>query len=208
MCTSFSEKQLANPIEGLSCRGSTDTAQGLQCTYTCPDGTVKSLEFESDPSLSATKGALDRQFCGVIPLLTPTKPPASASPTPSASATQTEQVSATATVVTVVTQDPLLTGTVSMCDLGGKLINFRVVQPAPDLTERTLEVQIAEQDSTCYTNPTNPALLTCTIPAEVSFHASVVVGLDGAVVKEFVYSGLGCTVLTTPTPAPKPQSYP
>ena len=208
MCTSFSEKELANPIEGLSCRGSTDTAQGLECKYTCPDGTVKSLEFESDPSLSATKGDLDRQFCGIAPPATPTKPPASASPTLSVSPTQTKQASPTATVVTVATQDPLLTGTVSMCDLGGKLINFRVVQPAPDLTERTLDVQIAEQDSTCYTNPTNPALLTCTIPAEVSFPASVVVSLDGAVVNEFVYSGLGCTVLTTPTPAPKPQSYP
>src|SRR5215207_10828090 len=96
MCTSFSETQLANPIEGLSCRGSTDTAQGLECKYTCPDGTVKSLEFESDPSLSATKGDLDRQFCGIAPPATPTKPPASASPPPSASATQTEQVSPTA----------------------------------------------------------------------------------------------------------------
>src|SRR5215212_9875585 len=107
MCTSFSETQLANPIEGLSCRGSTDTAQGLQCTYICPDGTVKSLEFESDPSLSATKGDLDRQFCGITPPSTPTKPSASASPSPSASVTETEQVSPTATVVTVATQDPL-----------------------------------------------------------------------------------------------------
>ena len=206
MCTSFSEKELANPIEGLSCRGSTDTAQGLECKYTCPDGTVKSLEFESDPSLSATKGDLDRQFCGIAPPATPTKPPASASPTLSVSATQTEQVSPTATVVTVATEDPLLTGTVSMCDLGGKLINFRLLEPAPELDPETLEVQIAGQDSTCYVNPTNPSLLTCTLPNDISFPAQVVVKLDGTVVNDFLYTGVGCSILTTPTS--RPRSYP
>ena len=206
MCTSFGEKELAHPIEGLSCRASASTSQGLECNYICPDGTIRSLEFASDPSLSATKGDLDRQYCGIAPQPTPTQPSASASPTPSASPTQPEQASPTATLVTVATQDPLLTGTVSMCDLGGKLINFRVVDSAPDLAGKTLEVQIAGQESICYINPTNSALMTCTIPAEVSFPASVVVSLDGAVVNDFIYSGLGCTVLTTPTA--KPRSYP
>ena len=94
-----------------------------------------------------------------------------------------------------------------MCDLGGKLINFRIVESAPELTGVTLEVRIAEQESNCYLNPTNPALLTCSIPNDISFPAQVVVSLDGAVVNDFLYSGVGCSILTTPTPA-KIRSYP
>ena len=95
-----------------------------------------------------------------------------------------------------------------MCDLGGKLINFRIMQTAPDITGKTLEVQIAEQDSSCYVNPTNPGLLTCSIPNDISFPAHVVVSLDGAIVNDFLYSGVGCAILTTPTPFKKPRTYP
>ena len=95
-----------------------------------------------------------------------------------------------------------------MCDLGGKMINFRIVESAPELTGKTLEVQIADQESTCYINPTNPGLLTCSIPNDISFPAHIVVSLDGAVVNDFVYSGVGCSILTTPTPSKKIRSYP
>jgi hypothetical protein len=95
-----------------------------------------------------------------------------------------------------------------MCDLGGKMINFRMVEPLPELTGKTLEVRIAEQKSTCYINPTNPNLLTCSLPNNISFPAQIVVTLDGAVVNDFVYSGVGCSILTTPTPFKKPRSYP
>jgi hypothetical protein len=108
----------------------------------------------------------------------------------------------------VTAQDPLLAETVSMCDLGGKLINFRIVQPAPDITGKTLEVQIAEQESACYVNPTNPGLLTCSIPNDLSFPARVVVSLDGGIANDFVYSGVGCSILTTPTPFKQGKSYP
>jgi hypothetical protein len=94
-----------------------------------------------------------------------------------------------------------------MCDLGGKLINFKLEEPAPDLDGTTLEVQIEGRESTCYINPTNPSLLTCRIPVGVSFPADIVVSLNGVIVNEFVYSGLGCSILTTQTPAPRP-SYP
>jgi hypothetical protein len=93
-----------------------------------------------------------------------------------------------------------------MCDLGGKLINFRLLEPAPELTLEALEVLIADQESPCYVNPTNPSLLTCTMPNDISFPAHVVVTFDGAIVNDFVYSGVGCAILTTPTSGPR--SYP
>jgi hypothetical protein len=93
-----------------------------------------------------------------------------------------------------------------MCDLGGKLINLRLLEPSPELAAETLDVKIAEQDSTCYVNPTNPSLLTCTVPNDIRFPAQVVVSLDGVIVNDFLYSGVGCSILTTPTS--RPRSYP
>lgn len=94
-----------------------------------------------------------------------------------------------------------------MCDLGGKLINFRLLEPAPALILSNLTVEIADRESPCYVNPTNPSLLTCRIPNNISFPVHVVVTLDGAVVNDFEYSGTGCSILTTPTPS-KIRSYP
>ena len=85
-----------------------------------------------------------------------------------------------------------------MCDMAGRLINFRMIEPVPDLSVRTLELQMAERPSSCFVNPTNTSLLTCTIPADVAFPARVLVRLDSAVVNDFIYDGLGCAKLATP----------
>jgi hypothetical protein len=199
-CGTVPARELANPIDGLSCQ--TSEGRAMECYYTCPEGTVGPILFDGDPSLSLSKGDFDRRYCNIAPESTSTVVPPS-SPSPTSSPT----IEATATVVVPVTaQDPLLAETVSMCDLGGKLINFRLIEASPELDPETLEVTIAEQESTCYINPTNPSLLTCTIPNDISFPAQIVVRLDGAVLNDFLYSGLGCSVLTTPTS--KPRSYP
>ena len=203
MCGTAPARQLANPIEGLSCRASGSSAQGMECFYSCPEGTVGPILFDGDPSLSLSKGDFDRRYCDIAPQFTSTAP-STASPSPTSSPTLVES----ATVAVPVTgDDPFLAGTASMCDLGGKLINFRIVPTAPDITGKSIEVQIAEQDSSCFVNPTNPDLLTCSIPNDISFPAHVVVSLEGAVVNDFLYSGVGCAILTTPTPS-KIRSYP
>ena len=195
--------------------------EGADCSYVCPDGRTKQTNISGSVSqlYAASVEELDAQFCGVPIPPTPTalEPLLTAFPvstgTPTATpastliATATTRISPTAMLPSV-TEAPVLAGTVSMCDLGGKLINFRILATAPDLTGKTLNVQIAEQESTCYVNPTNPSLLTCIIPNDISFPARIVVTLDGALVNDFEYSGLGCTVLTTPTPAKPPRSYP
>jgi hypothetical protein len=81
-----------------------------------------------------------------------------------------------------------------------------MVEPLPELAGKTLEVQIAEQKSTCYVNPTNPGLLTCSLPNDISFPAHIAVTLDSALVNDFVYSGIGCSIVTTPTPFKKQRS--
>ena len=210
---------------GLSCENYTDhrffewvgseykftiQEEAATCSYACPNGTVKESDIPgkfsaSSPLYSASKADLDSQFCGVAPQPTPTEPLATPSPTQTSS--PTAQASATA-VNSPTALPPLLTGQVSMCDLGTNLINLRIVEPAPDLTDKTLTVQISELESICAVNPTNPSLLTCTIPAGITFPTRVVVSLDGAVVNDFTYSGLGCTILNPPTSTPKIISYP
>lgn len=195
MCRTYEQSQPvpSTSIEGLSCRAYTG---GLECYYECPNGTVGPLDFEADPSLSASKVDLDRLYCGVTaPQFTPTDPSASTSPTPAASATA--QASPTPL-------PPVLSGRVTMCDTGINLISFRIVEPPPDLTGKTLTVEIADIETTCTMNPTNPSLLTCTIPPLVTFPASVVARLDGAVVNDFIFDGIGCGELSTPMPTITP----
>jgi hypothetical protein len=211
MCTNAPTEPVTYE-NGLSCVYIND--EDANCSYTCTDGTIKEVNL-SDVSISSSKEELEAQVCSSAPRSTATSmgslltlfPVASPTRTPRPSRTPAISATASSTsLATVSAQDSLLTGGVSMCDLGGKLINFRMTQPPQDITGRSLEVQIGDQESVCYVNSTNRSLLTCRIPIGVSFPADIVVSLDGTVVDEFVYSGLGCTVLTTPTPAPKPTN--
>jgi hypothetical protein len=187
--------------------------EGADCSYMCPDGTIRETNVVGSISsmYAASQEELDGQFCGIATATATPEPSvtapatltAASSPTPTRTPAGTASPTTTAPVISA----PVLSGDVSMCDLGGKLINFRILESAPDLTGRTLEVRIAEQESRCYVNPTNQSLLTCTIPNDISFPASIVVTLDGALVNNFEYNGLGCTILTTPTPS-KGRSYP
>jgi hypothetical protein len=85
-----------------------------------------------------------------------------------------------------------------MCDLAGDLINFRMVEPVPNLNGKDLQVQIADRKTSCYINDVNPSLLTCRLPGTVIFPARVVVRLDNAVADDFTYDGGGCAKLATP----------
>lgn len=210
MCRSYSQAEPVSPIDGLSCRNYTayfekgfGTSKGVECSYVCPNGeTVGPKDFDLDPSLSATKGDLDRRFCGIEPpTFTPVVTIAAESPTP----VDTPTLAATATVIVSPTaSSPVLTGQVTMCDTGGNLISFRLVDPPPDLTGRTLMVEIAGQLSSCEINPVNPSLITCTLPPELTFPAQVVVNLDGAVVNDFTLDGIGCERITTPVATTTP----
>ena len=208
---------------GLSCESYTDYRffewrgeeydfyihdKGAKCSFTCPDGIVMHSDIPgefslSSPLYSASKADLDSRFCGIAlqPAPTPTEPLATTSPTPAA--TPTVQASPTVEI-SPTAPPPLLTGGVTMCDTGVDLISFRIAEPPPDLTGKTLTAQIAEQESSCAVNPTNPSLLTCTIPVAVTFPARVVVGVDGVVVNDFVYDGLGCAEISTPMPTTTP----
>lgn len=231
MCRSYANQPITY-VNGLSCKNYVDyrffewrgerynfylREEGADCTYTCEDGSVREMNVSGTISAvySSSPEELEARFCGGASAPTVQPPLATVSATltadlaPSATPTRTPTLPSASPTRTAApaARDPLLTETISMCDLGGKLINFRIVQPPPDVTGRDLRVEIAERESACYVNPTNPSLLTCTIPNDIRFPARVVVTLDGALANDFVYSGVGCSILTTPTPAARP-SYP
>src|SRR5688572_29291470 len=141
MCTSSTQVEPSKPIDGLSCR--TSTSNRVACSYTCPDGETV-VDFDEDPSLSATKGDLDVLFCGVTPpTFTPAPTLVPSSPTPAETATLEVSTTATETIsISPTSGSPLFTGQVTMCDTGSDLISFRIVTPAPDLTGKTLSVLI------------------------------------------------------------------
>jgi hypothetical protein len=225
MCKSYAN-QPATYNNGLSCQNYTEhrvfewrgeeykyyiREEGADCLYVCSDGTVAQTNISGTDSTlySSSKEDLDAQFCGAAAAPEPasTNTPESAAPTPTlsptAAASPTAQASATAEI-SLTAPEPVLTGRVTMCDTGSYLISFRFVDPLPDLAGKTLTAQIAGQESTCFVNPTNPSLLTCTLPPGVTFPARVVVSLDGAVVNDFTYDGIGCVQLTTPIPTTTP----
>jgi hypothetical protein len=132
---------------------------------------------------SASKEELNGQFCAGISQPTPTELPTSMPPTAQASPTA---------AISPTHLPALLTGEVTSCNRSVNLINFRMVESAPELTGRTLMVLLGEQESTCAVNPLNPSLLTCTTAAPLTFPIRVVVQLDGAEVNDFTFDGFGC----------------
>lgn len=201
--------------------------EGADCTYTCFDGTTFQMNIPRTVSsmYSASSDELNAQFCGVALEPTPTEvlptgsptltttptftvdatPTLAASPTLAESPTAATSPVASPTIPaaasaasTSAVQGSLLTGRVTMCDTGGNLISFRIAQPAPDLTGRTLTAVIGDQPSTCYVNATNPSVLTCTLPPAVDFPAQVMVSVNEEIAGSFIYDGLGCAQITTP----------
>jgi hypothetical protein len=209
MCTVYDQSGAIVAPNGLSCQNRTNYDSSIEgqasadCYYLCPDGTGRQLEIEggfsaSSPLYSASKEEVDTQFCQGSLLPTPTQPPDS--PTLEA----TEPVLPSPTSGIGASGEPLLQGEVTMCDTGIRLINFRMLEPAPDLVVEGLEVEIADQSTTCSVNPTNPSLLTCNLPASVTFPVRVLVRMDGAVANDFLYDGLGCAQIATAFPTTTP----
>ena len=212
MCTIYDQSGAIIAPNGLSCQNLTyyESFEGqpsAECYYSCPDGTGRQAEIDGEfsaasPLYSASPEELNERFCEDpnLPVLTQA-PATSTTGAPSVPATTEAPASATAAIIS---DQPLLRGDVTMCDVGINLINFRMIKPVPDLVVEDLEVLLDGQPTTCSVNPTNTSILTCTIPPGVAFPAPVLVRLDGAVVNDFVYDGLGCAKIATAFPSTTP----
>ena len=221
MCKTYDQGGPVVSPNGLSCQnyyGAFSTGGGAECFYSCPDGTVRqptlSENFSTNSSLyTASKGELDAQFCGMASAPTATIPPAitntplvTLESIPLPTITPAAEASPTLEAVVPTSSSPLLTSNVTMCDQTVDLISFRMVETAPDLTETDLTVQISDQETTCEVNPVNTSLLTCDLPVTIIFPARVLVTLDGAVVNDFSYDGIGCILVDTAIPNNTPTS--
>lgn len=208
MCTIYDQGGAVLAPNGLSCENRTDyvffeAKSSATCYYRCPDRTARQWEIEerftaSSSLYQASKEEVDNQYCqgSLDPPPTPTPTPAPPTAVPTRTQAPTEEPTPGFTLPTIeiiVTEQPLLSGDVTMCNRGTRLINFRMIQAAPDLAIEDLEVEIGEQPSTCSVNPNNPSLLSCTLPSGITFPARVLVRMQGTVVNDFTYNGVGCT---------------
>ena len=217
MCKAYDQSGPVVSPNGLSCQnyyGAFSGGQGAECFYSCPDGTIRQPKFSENfstesPLYSASKGELDAQFCGMasaptatIPSEITSTPLATLISIPSPTLTPAAEASPTLETITETTiaSSPLLTSNVTMCDQTVDLISFRMAEAAPDLTDKDLTVQISDQETTCEVNPVNTSLLTCDLPVTITFPARVLVTLDGAVVNDFNYDGIGCILVDTAIP--------
>ena len=214
MCKAYDQGGPIVSPNGLSCQNYSGafSSGGAECFYSCPDKTIRQpvlLEnFSTESSLYlASKGELDAQFCGMASAPTATIPPAITNTPlatlvsiPSPTLTPAAEASPTVGAVTTITSSPLLTSNITMCDQTVDLISFRIVETAPDLADKTLIVQISDQETACSVNPVNTSLLTCDLPSPLTFPARVLVTLEGAVVNDFMYDGIGCIIVDTPLP--------
>jgi hypothetical protein len=191
MCRWYDPGGRITSTNGLSCQNYVNYGsfeEAAECSYICPDGTISQPVIAgkfsaSSPLYSASKEELDGRFCAGIVQPTTTELPTSMPPTAQASPTA---------ALSPTPLPPLLTGEVTSCNRSMNLINFRMVEDAPDLTGKALIVLISEQESACAVNPLNPSLLTCTTEAPLTFPMRVVVQVDGAEVNDFIFDGFGC----------------
>lgn len=198
MCKWYDQAAPVTSPNGLSCQNYTNYGsfeEGAECSYVCPDRTVRQPDIPgrftaASPLYSASKEELDMRFCGMVSQSTPTEVPMSTATLP---VSPTTQPSPTVDIPPTL-PPPLLTGEVTSCDRSTYSINFRMVEVAPDLTDKSLEVLISNETGACAVNPLNPSILTCRTSTPLVFPMRVVVRLDGAVVNDFTSDGLGCLV--------------
>jgi hypothetical protein len=214
MCKAYDQGGPLVSPNGLSCQNYSGafSSGGAECFYSCPDKTIRQPvlpeNFSTESSLYlASKGELDAQFCGMASAPTATIPPAITNTPlatlvsiPSPTLTLAAEASPTVEAAATIASSPLLTSIVTMCDQTVDLISFRIAETAPDLTDKTLAIQISDQETTCSINPVNTSLLTCELPGSITFPARVLVTLDGAVVNDFNYDGVGCIIVDTAIP--------
>ena len=214
MCRAYDQGGPVVSANGLSCQNYSvfPGGGGAECFYSCPDKTIRqpviSENFSPDSTLySASKAELDQQLCGMASAPTATTMPeitdtplATLDSVPSPTVTAAVEASPTLEAVVPTSSSPLLTSDVTMCDQTVDLISFRITDTAPDLATSDLTVQISDQETACEVNPVNTSLLTCDLPITITFPARVLVTLDGAVVNDFMYDGIGCIIVDTAIP--------
>jgi hypothetical protein len=192
MCRSYK----AEPIDyenGLVCQAYTDyfkdgssIDEGNECKFTCPDGLVLIV---NESKISDPKADLRDTFCKVALTVTAsplpptqTQMPISGTPLPS-----TETPLVTSTPV-----QPLLSE-ITTCNGYASFINFRFVEPVPDLQGKNLVVTIDDRIVECGVDPAFTSILTCDLPPFISYPASVLVTLNHVPVNEFQLDPHTCT---------------
>jgi hypothetical protein len=163
------------------------------CTVTCPDKSQVKFDLYSQPSAIAVGGQRGflAQHCSPEAMI---DPDATATSTATATATTAPEEQ----VVVIAPQNililpPVLDGGVSACDTGLGFINFTLANTAPDLAGKNVTVTLNDSEVNCVITGSQSQLLGCSLPAGITFPATVKVQLDDVEVNNFSFDGADCT---------------
>jgi hypothetical protein len=166
------------------------------CKIPCPDGST--IQLTQISSVELTKAIAEKGRANVQILKTwqaqscPAIKAATKTPTTKPPATKTPVGGMTALPTAKMPVLPLLTGSVSACDLNQGFINFSLVQPPLDITAKTLRFKINDVEVRCAIPSVNPNIISCNLPQGVRLPASMTVFLNGIQVNDFIFNGSSC----------------
>jgi len=143
------------------------------CNINCPNGKIKQVTF---PGPSIPELIITEDYCTT---------PATAQPSPTATSTPA------ATVTAPAASAPLLTGDVTACSVKDGYLNFKMVDRS---VQGSIHVEINGKTVTCSVVGTNGRVLSCALPAGVTFPIMIMAAEDLVATDSFSYDGQGCGV--------------
>jgi hypothetical protein len=113
-------------------------------------------------------------------------------------ATVVPTATATSTAIPAPAAAPLLSGNVTACDRKAGFINFELAAISPLVSESDVVLTINGTQVPCLFAGSDNSLLSCPLPASVTFPAQIHVTVAGASTDDFSYDGSGCATPSQP----------
>ncbi len=173
-----------------------DSSTKFDGTFTCrnPDGTLLTCPYTGQQVASADIRVrpydppilTDEQFWARFGCVDTGESAPTATVVPTATATSTAIPTLAAT--------PLLSGDVTACDRKAGFINFELAAISPLVSESDVVLTINGRQVPCQFAGNDNSLLSCPLPADVTFPAQIHVAVAGSNTDDFSYDGSGCAV--------------
>lgn len=155
---------------------------------TCPNTDQPAERVEFDARVTIPRDITEKNFWSLMGCGAST-PQATSTPTASPAPTQTSMPTATPAA--------LLNGEVSACNKKDGFINFKLATISPLVNESDIFLTINGTQVSCKFAGNDNSLLSCPLPAGVTFPAQIHVAQGSTTVNDFSYDGAGCVTQNT-----------
>ncbi len=199
-------------LAGHDCKytGSYDTdTSRYDGTFDCknPDGSMLTCPYTGAAVTNSkvflrdqTSVMTDAQFWAYLGCVSPSQATPTSTPTPVPTSTATAAPAAAESNQGVAA--PLVTGDVSACNVNDGFINFKLVEGVPPFNSNEVVVVMNGTQVNCTVPSNNTSVLSCGLPAGVTFPLQVSVARGDSVANQFSYNGDACLYVAPPKDAP------